>query len=329
MAVRACSPGFYGIRGCLTTRWSRPGQPEDTFSAILALGWPGGSSRGRWAAASPEPPSQGKGNVRTLALRARLLCNWRRLRSGHSQERCSLHFMMKEVLDEGAALVRQGKIAEAKEKFQWVLRHDHDNTLAWLWMTKCVSTDAERLYIFRHVNLIDPGNIRAIEGIQLYGGAPHEQSRPPIPPHPQPAAPPASPSLPQAGSYPYQVPVAPSSPQPSPAPNYRPTNPPPHPPRSNSGTTRCKSCHNTVAKSAPSCPHCGEVAPALRIRCPRCASMSFSAGKRGFALGGAALGAVLLGPVGLLGGLVGSKDVELTCSQCHHRWRPRPEQLAT
>jgi len=31
----------------LTTRWSRPGQPNVGFGAILVLGWPGGSSRGR------------------------------------------------------------------------------------------------------------------------------------------------------------------------------------------------------------------------------------------------------------------------------------------
>src|SRR3990172_10187500 len=40
-----------------TTRWSRPGQPEATFNAILALGWPGGSSRGRSADVLPPPTS--------------------------------------------------------------------------------------------------------------------------------------------------------------------------------------------------------------------------------------------------------------------------------
>ena len=41
------------------------------------------------------------------------------------------------------------------------------------------------------------------------------------------------------------------------------------------------------------------------IKCPKCGSTQVAAGKKGFGLGKAALGAVALGPVGLLGGMIG------------------------
>ena len=39
------------------------------------------------------------------------------------------------------------------------------------------------------------------------------------------------------------------------------------------------------------------------IRCPKCGSTQITAGNKGFGLGKAAEGGLLLGPVGLLGGL--------------------------
>ena len=38
----------------LTTRWSRPGQLRQNEFEILSKRWPGGSSRGRWAADQSE-----------------------------------------------------------------------------------------------------------------------------------------------------------------------------------------------------------------------------------------------------------------------------------
>ena len=54
-------------------------------------------------------------------------------------------------------------------------------------------------------------------------------------------------------------------------------------------------------KSAPACPHCGEEAPGLHIRCPKCSSMNIATGQKGFGLGKAAVGGLLLGPVGTAG----------------------------
>ncbi len=56
------------------------------------------------------------------------------------------------------------------------------------------------------------------------------------------------------------------------------------------------------------------------IRCPKCGSTQIAAGNKGFGLGKAAAGGLLLGPVGLLGGLIGSKKVMITCLKCGYKW---------
>ena len=58
------------------------------------------------------------------------------------------------------------------------------------------------------------------------------------------------------------------------------------------------------------------------IRCPQCRCTQITANVKGFGLGKAAVGGVLLGPVGLLGGLMGSKKVKITCLKCGHSWLP-------
>ncbi|SDH69014.1 TerD family protein [Desulfosporosinus hippei] len=56
------------------------------------------------------------------------------------------------------------------------------------------------------------------------------------------------------------------------------------------------------------------------MTCPRCHSPQVTAGKKGFGLGKAAIGGVLLGPVGLLAGFIGSKNMEFACLSCKERW---------
>lgn len=65
------------------------------------------------------------------------------------------------------------------------------------------------------------------------------------------------------------------------------------------------------------------IAPnANQPKCPRCYSSSLSANKKGFGLGKAIGGAVLLGPVGILGGAIGSNKIKITCLNCGHTFKP-------
>lgn len=83
----------------------------------------------------------------------------------------------------------------------------------------------------------------------------------------------------------------------------------------------CKSCQKEVAKTAPTCPHCGEALPGSRIKCPTCGSMSIGvAGQRGFSLASAAAGLFLAGSAGLLLGMVGRKQLQLQCQRCGTKW---------
>lgn len=58
------------------------------------------------------------------------------------------------------------------------------------------------------------------------------------------------------------------------------------------------------------------------VRCPRCRSTQLTANKKGFGLGKAAAGGLLLGSVGLLGGFLGSSKVKITCLKCGYTWKP-------
>ncbi|HEY8908824.1 MAG TPA: TerD family protein [Desulfosporosinus sp.] len=56
------------------------------------------------------------------------------------------------------------------------------------------------------------------------------------------------------------------------------------------------------------------------MSCPRCHSTQVTAGKKGFGIGKALVGGVLLGPVGILAGFIGSKNMEFACLSCKERW---------
>lgn len=60
--------------------------------------------------------------------------------------------------------------------------------------------------------------------------------------------------------------------------------------------------------------------PPDKIRCPKCSSDQIFAGKKGFSGGKAVGGALVLGPLGILAGLHGSKKINLTCLNCGHEW---------
>lgn len=56
------------------------------------------------------------------------------------------------------------------------------------------------------------------------------------------------------------------------------------------------------------------------LRCPKCRSTNLSANKKGFGLGKAVGGGILLGGIGLLGGFIGSGKVQVTCLKCGYKW---------
>jgi hypothetical protein len=59
------------------------------------------------------------------------------------------------------------------------------------------------------------------------------------------------------------------------------------------------------------------------IRCPNCGSKQVTAQKHGFSAGKAVAGAVLTGGIGVLAGLHGSNDIDVTCLSCGHKWNPK------
>ena len=54
--------------------------------------------------------------------------------------------------------------------------------------------------------------------------------------------------------------------------------------------------------------------------CSRCGSTSITADKKGYGAAKGLFGAVVAGPLGLLGGFMGSKKVRITCLNCGHSW---------
>ena len=57
------------------------------------------------------------------------------------------------------------------------------------------------------------------------------------------------------------------------------------------------------------------------VRCPKCGSTQIVANKKGFGLGKSLAGGLLLGPVELLGGVIGSGKIVVTCLKCGNRWK--------
>ncbi|MEK5062268.1 MULTISPECIES: TerD family protein [Cytobacillus] len=64
------------------------------------------------------------------------------------------------------------------------------------------------------------------------------------------------------------------------------------------------------------------------MACTRCGSTNIRTGQKGFGLGKAAIGGLILGPVGLLGGFIGKNQLKLTCNACGNSWAPNQTDYA-
>jgi RNA polymerase subunit RPABC4/transcription elongation factor Spt4 len=77
-------------------------------------------------------------------------------------------------------------------------------------------------------------------------------------------------------------------------------------------TFRCPICGHQLETDAERCPNCDpdffdavcNRAQESAIKCPKCGSTQLTANTKGFGVGKAAVGGLLLGPVGLLGGFI-------------------------
>lgn len=56
-------------------------------------------------------------------------------------------------------------------------------------------------------------------------------------------------------------------------------------------------------------------------KCPRCGSSSLSGNKKGYGIGKGVIGAMAVGPLGLVAGNIGAKKVVVTCMNCGHRFK--------
>ncbi len=90
-----------------------------------------------------------------------------------------------------------------------------------------------------------------------------------------------------------------------------------------SDLTKCKACGKEIAKTAPACPNCGVTYPGLKLECPKCGSQNFTTGRKKFGAGKAVVGTLVLGPIGLVGGLINRGKLELKCQSCNHKWKPK------
>jgi DNA-directed RNA polymerase subunit RPC12/RpoP len=88
-------------------------------------------------------------------------------------------------------------------------------------------------------------------------------------------------------------------------------------PRDDIGTAKCRVCGKIVSPSADICPHCGEREPGAKVQCRYCGSGRVTVSNaQVLSYGKAAVATMLLGPVGLLAGLLPANHTFCRCLDC-------------
>lgn len=89
----------------------------------------------------------------------------------------------------------------------------------------------------------------------------------------------------------------------------------------------CPECGKEISDKAVACPNCGNPINQQPqqaeeyLCCPKCGSRELHSEHKGFSGGKALAGAILTGGIGLLAGTIGSKDTQITCLKCAHKFK--------
>ena len=95
----------------------------------------------------------------------------------------------------------------------------------------------------------------------------------------------------------------------------------------------CPECKKDISDKAASCPHCGcpvnpqPICQEEYVCCPKCNSRELHAEHKGFSGGKALAGAIVTGGIGLLAGTIGSRDTQITCLKCGHKFKAGEEKV--
>ncbi|MBV6400515.1 MAG: hypothetical protein CNIPEHKO_00805 [Anaerolineales bacterium] len=73
---------------------------------------------------------------------------------------------MQSQLQEAVNAIKSGNTDRAKQLLADVLKHNPQDENAWLWMTRCLTSNDEKRYCFERVLKINPQNQHAVEGIR-------------------------------------------------------------------------------------------------------------------------------------------------------------------